>query len=97
MVTVDTKKLKPGATYVYERVGGTTYAREVGAPASERFEIGHDFDPRTSDGRPLYQQLKEDELWGKIRRAARTNPALREELERVIMFYYLSEPNGKED
>jgi hypothetical protein len=87
-------KYKPGATYVYERSNGTIYAREMTAPASQRFEIGHDYDSRTHDGRPLHEHLKDDELWGKIRRAARTNPALQAELDRVIMFYHLSRPYG---
>lgn len=91
------KKLKPGVTYVYERVGGIVYARESGATAEQRFEIGHDYDMRTRDGRPLRDHLREDELWDKIRRAAETNYALQQELERVKMFYYLSEPNEKED
>jgi hypothetical protein len=37
----------------------------------------------------------DDKLWSEIRRAALTNPGLRDELERVKMFYYLSKPNDK--
>ena len=33
-------RLKPGATYVYERVDGVVYAREQGQPADTRIEIG---------------------------------------------------------
>ena len=54
-----------------------------------------DVDHRTVDGRPLHEHLKEQELWGRIRIAARRNPALQAELDRVIMFYYLSKDDGE--
>ena len=34
--------LKPGATYIYERVDDTVYAREFGADPKDRFVIGYD-------------------------------------------------------
>jgi hypothetical protein len=80
--------LKPGSTYIYERVDGTVYAREPGK--IERTEVGWNYDPRTSDGRPLREHLMDDKLWGEIRRSAKTNPALQTELNRVIMLYHLS-------
>ena len=85
--------LKLGATYIYENVNGTTYARELGADPNTRIEIGYNYDPRTRDGRPLVDHIRDDQLWGKIRRAAETNPVLKEELDRVITFYLLSEEN----
>jgi len=93
--------LKPGATYIYERNGGTVYAREAGADPSTRKEIGwtydpgesHRFDGRTSDGRPLHDHIMDSKLWGEIRREARTNPALQKALDRVIMIYRLSKDN----
>jgi hypothetical protein len=88
--------LKPGATYVYEKANGITYAREVGADPSTRKEIGWDYDPRTSDGRPLHDHIMNDKLWGNIRREARTNTTLREALERAKIIYYLSKENGSE-
>ena len=91
--------LKPGATYVYERVGNEVYARESGAEPSTRELIGYGYDPvtghhvdydkRTSDGRPLFDHIQEDKMWGEIRRLARTTPALQDSLERVIMIYKL--------
>jgi hypothetical protein len=84
--------LKPGATYIYERNGEEIYAREAGK--IERTMIGYQYenkpDPRTNDGRPLYEHMKEDKLWGEIRRAARTNKALQEAMERVKLVYHLS-------
>jgi hypothetical protein len=88
--------LKPGATYIYERNGDEIYAREFGE--TDRTLIGYQYenkvDPRTHDGRPLFEHLREDKLWGEIRRAARTNSALQEALERVIIVYHLSKDNG---
>jgi hypothetical protein len=87
--------LKPGATYVYENADGITYAREFGADPSTRKEIGWDYDPRTSDGRPLIDHLMDDKLWGEIRRASRTNTVLHEALERAKIIYHLSKDHGK--
>lgn len=86
--------LKPGTNYVYEQIDGITYARESGADISTRIEVGWNYDPRTSDGRPLRDQLMDDQLWGNIRQAAKTNPVIREALDRVKVLYYLSK-DGK--
>ena len=77
--------LKPGATYIYEKANGITYAREFGAAHSERFEIGRD-----------YQRFLKDELrlWEEIVRAGRTNQALQEALNRVKILYHLSKDHG---
>ena len=99
--------LKPGATYIYERADGIVYARESGADPSTRQVVGYesgreydpitghkvDYDSRTADGRPLREHLMEEKMWGEIRRAARTNPTLQDELNRVIMIYKLSKTN----
>ena len=89
--------LKPGATYIRERVGNVVYRREFGADPTTREVEGWDydkenpkFDPRTSDGRPLYEQIQESKLWGEIRREAKTNITLQRALERAIMIYRLS-------
>ncbi len=91
--------LKPNATYIYERVGNQVYARESGAEPNTRQLMGYSYDPvtghhidydsRTSDGRPLADHIREDKMWGDIRRLARTNSALQDALERVIMIYQL--------
>jgi hypothetical protein len=81
--------LKPGANYIYERDGEAVYAREFGE--TDRTLIGYDYkpDPRTADGRPLIDHIREDQLWGEIRQMAHTHEGLREELERVIIYYQL--------
>jgi hypothetical protein len=91
--------LKPGATYIYERNGEEVYAREFGE--TDRKLIGYKYemegkpDPRTADGRPLREHMQEDQLWGAIRRAAKTNAALQSALDRAILVYHLSKDHGK--
>jgi len=86
--------LKPGVTYIYERNGDEVYAREFGE--TDRKLIGYKYemedkpDPRTNDGRPLYEHLQESKLWGEIRREAKTNITLQKALDRAIMIYRLS-------
>jgi hypothetical protein len=43
----------------------------------------------------LYEHIKEDKLWGEIRRAAKTNKALQSVLDRAIIVYQLSKDNGQ--
>lgn len=77
--------LKPGATYIYESPdhGKTVYAREQGAPHSERFIVGYQYD------------LFEDINWQEIALDARTNPVLQKVLERAILIHKLSKDYGK--
>jgi hypothetical protein len=77
-------KLKPGATYIYESPDGglTTYAREFGAPESERIMIGQSWEAR---------ELIEQRLWNDIYPKRNLNPALTEAVEKCIIIYKLSE------
>jgi hypothetical protein len=95
--------LKPGAKYIHERNGSVVYAREFGADPSTRQVVGWDynkddptFDPRTTDDRPLIDQMREDQLWGNIRREAKTNVTLQRALDRAIMIYKLSKDKLRE-
>jgi len=97
--------LKPGATYIYERVGNEVYARESGADPSTRQLMGYSYDPvtghqidytkQTSTGDRLFESMMEDKMWGDIRRLAKTNPALQDALERAIMIYKLIKVDKK--
>ena len=85
--------LKPGATYIYERHGGTIYAREMGANPDTRIEIGYDWKldnnpPQVQGASP--NSIKENQYWHTILIAARTNPGLQEAVERVKVLYELS-------
>ena len=81
--------LKPGATYIYEKANGVTYAREINAHPGDRIAIGWDYD--TQQKNELAQRVK---LWNEIYQAAKTNPALQDAIDRVIMLYELQK---KED
>lgn len=72
---------------IYESPDGgcTVYEREVGSMTRTLIN-----DDRNS----LQSQLKEDQLWGQIRRLARTNPSLQDQLDRVIVYYNLIKDNG---
>lgn len=90
--------LKPGVKYIYERQGGSVYARPFGSDASERVEIGYDWklddNPARVKGATL-ETIKENQLWHEIRVAALTNSALQDALDRVKMLYYLGKSDGK--
>ena len=80
--------LKPGATYIYERVNDTVYAREAGSTV--RSIIGYDHKPMPKF---THDQIQDARLWGDIRAEAKTNPALQKALERAILIYRLSKDN----
>jgi hypothetical protein len=77
-------QLKPGATYIYERANGVTYAREINAHPGDRIAIGWDYDIIEKD-----KQITRIKLWEQIHRAASTNPALQDAIDRVIVLYEL--------
>jgi hypothetical protein len=83
--------LKPDATYIYERVNGTIYAREFGE--SERHVAGFQYDP-------VLKKIADDYFfeteWRDIINASKTNSALQEALDRVKILYHLSKEDGKE-
>lgn len=82
--------LTPGATYIYESPDGgdTVYAREMGT--TKRTMVG-----QNTRAKSVIEQIREDKLWGEIRRAAKTNPALQDALERAIIIYQLSKNNER--
>jgi len=75
--------LKPGATLIYERANGVITAREFGS--TEKRVIGYDV-----TASPDQIHLSE---WNEILRAAKSNPALQEALDRAIIIYKLSQTN----
>jgi hypothetical protein len=72
--------------WIYESPdrGDTIYRRLPGTTQRDLIQ-----DNRTRDGRPLIEHIREDQLWGEIRRMARTDEGLRELMERVIVHYHL--------
>lgn len=91
-------QLKPDTSYIYERQGGTVYAREFGADSSTRVAVGWDWEPETNPARvrsASRESMLENQLWHDIRQAAETNPTLQDVLDRAKMLYYLSKEDGK--
>jgi len=89
-------RLTPGATYVYERQGGTVYAREIGAPAETRIEIGYDWEPDHTPTRvrgATLESIKENQYWHTILIEAKSNPRLQQAVDRVKVIYELSKNN----
>jgi hypothetical protein len=80
--------LTPGATLVYERVGGTVYAREFGQV--ERTIVGYDYTRDLLDHRNYMSNPKESQLWHEIRLASETNTTIKSLLEQAKTAYYLS-------
>lgn len=88
-------RLKPGANYVYEKADGVTYAREVGAHPSDRFEIGCDY-YTDNEPRVLGMPVKHVAVWIDMIREAEHNPALQDALDRAKVIYELSRDHGLE-
>jgi hypothetical protein len=70
--------------YVFESPDGghTVYRRHVGKQDRELVSV----DKETQD---KINQIKEDKLWGNIRRASIRDPALKEMLDQVKVYYEL--------
>jgi hypothetical protein len=76
-------KITEAVIYESPDGGETIYVRESGSAQQQL----HSQSAKAID---IRAQLKEDQLWGQIRRAAKTNPALQDALERVKVIYQLS-------
>ena len=88
--------LKPDATYIYERVGGTVYAREFGADPADRKIIGYDYNSSNEYLNSFADQYYLETEWKDIIKEARSNTVLQEAIERVKIIYHLSKKNGQE-
>ena len=91
--------LKPGSTYIHERVDNVVYAREFGADPSTRQVVGWDYnkDDPTYDPRntKCWNQSGNKELaahneWIKIRLAGKKNPALQKAIDNVKILYRMT-------
>jgi hypothetical protein len=82
--------LKPNSTIIYESPdsGETVYARYAGE--TERWMVG-----QSTKARDLLESIREDKLWGEIRRAAKSNKALQDAMDRVKIIYELSKDHGQ--
>lgn len=76
--------LKPGATYIYERVAGSIFAREFGK--SERKLVG--YDTNISPEMEIYRSEMNQVL-----QMCETDPIMREMLEQLFVMYNLKKTN----
>jgi hypothetical protein len=91
--------LKPGATYIYERQGGTVYAREMGADPNTRTVIGYNWELDTDPERvrdASLESIQENQYWHRILIEAKSNPLLQDAIDRVKILYELSKKDGQE-
>jgi len=77
--------------YIYESPdrGGTIYRRKFGEIDRELYRVSDEVSEKLAE-------IREDELWGEIRRAAKSNKVLQDALERVILIHQLSKDHGTE-
>jgi len=77
--------LKSNQKIIYESPdnGGTIYGRYAGS--NERWIVGY-----SEEKKSMLESIKEDKLWGEIRRAAKKDSRLQLELDRVKLIYELS-------
>lgn len=80
---------KPNKTYIYEREGGRTYAREMGS--TERHLIGEDYALGITRRR-----MEIADQWVPIIEAAEQIPALQDALDRAKIIYELSREDTTE-
>ena len=75
--------------YIYESPdkGGTIYRRKFGEAERELYRVSDEVSDKLAE-------IREDKLWGEIRRAAKSNKVLQDALERVILIYQLSKDHG---
>jgi hypothetical protein len=76
-------KITEAVIYESPDGGETIYVRENGSNQQQL----HSQSPRAIN---LHEQIKEDKLWGEIRRAAKSNPTLQRALEEAILIHQLS-------
>lgn len=85
--------LRPNAEYEYWTIDGVTYSKDKQTLQEEA--IGWEYDPRTEDGKPLIDHLRDNRLWGDIRRKAEDDPQLQDLLDRAKIYYTLKYDNAK--
>ncbi len=75
--------------YIYESPdkGGTIYRRKFGKIDRELYRVSDEVSEQLAE-------IREDELWGEIRRAAKSNKVLQDALERAILIHQLSKDHG---
>lgn len=79
-------RLRPGASYIYERVDGRIYAREFGQ--AHRELVGYDHDHQQAAERRYHMSHINHVLM-----MCETDPAMRELRDQLFMLYHLKKTN----
>lgn len=80
------KSIQEVVIYESSDGGKTVYSRTPGSPMRE---LHHQSD----EAKTLQEQLAEDKMWGEIRRLSKTNPAMKDAVDKLIMLYHLTKGN----
>ena len=84
--------LKPNEALIYERSNGVVYARYQNKPEIERWIIGGD---ATAVSRAQGSLFGYDE-WRDMQLTADSNPALKKQLDRLLVMYYTVKDSNKD-
>ncbi len=86
------QKLIPNEALIYERSNGVVYARYKHKPEIERWIIGGD---ATAVSRAQGSLFGYDE-WRDMQLTADSNPALKKQLDRLLVMYYTVKDSNKD-
>ena len=86
------QKLIPNEALIYERSNGVVYARYQNKPEIERWIIGGD---ATAVSRAQGSLFGYDE-WRDMHLTADSNPALKKQLDRLLVMYYTVKDSSKD-
>lgn len=89
--------LKPGATYVYERIDNITYAREIGPNYNNKQVVGYEFNRKDAYLTDIVDRYYLETEWAEILQAAKTNKVLQDAVDRVKILYHLSKQDEQRD
>jgi hypothetical protein len=81
--------LKPGATYIYERVGGIIYAREFGETKRRVIGYASDDDHVSASSKRLLSEINE------VVKMCETDPAMQAMLEQLFVMYNLKKSHER--
>jgi hypothetical protein len=76
------KSITQAVIYAHDDDTETIYIKESGDKEHKVADTKRGFD--------LHAELQKQKLWGDIHRAAKTNPALKQALDEVVLIYTLS-------
>ena len=92
-------KLKPGASYIYEKIDGVTYAKEVDNENCVVIlgrDYTTDFEVNSTVNQVWGVSVLELEPFAGLIKMAKNDPALQEELDKLVTFYVMARKSKDE-